>query len=741
MDILGTERNYASLSIRDLLEARDLYHYHLVHKSNVVGTAVGLYLIRRSDAWPTKKSPKTSEAPAVKPPRTLENSEVRDYSWPCILVFVSRWVDADEFRGGGQGLPPEDMVPKTLYLPDGRTVPVCVVQVSAATAQPNPIPPGQWPASPIGGGFPLVSDAQNLRRTASIGCLVTDGHTVYALTNRHVAGPAGTPIRAILRGDEVVIGQSSDKQLTRLPFSEVYSDFPSRRTWLTLDVGLVALNDLQDFTSQVYGLGEAGPLADLSERNISLRLIEARTVAFGAASGKLEGRIKALFYRHRSVGGFDDVSDFLIAPDADALAQTQPGDSGTVWHIAVEGPEPVLRPLALQWGGQSFLNASTSGGYNFALAASLSNVCRLLDVELVREHNTGARPYWGKVGHYSIGAYAVDAVISPKLATLMRANRDRVAFELGHLDPDAIDAVLDQAKVDGGFVPLADVPDIIWKAQIGKVRGGRKNGGNNPEGPTHYADIDQPLPDGRTLIDICTVDPTKISIEGWQRYYDELGHTSAKSRGLLPFRVWQFFDAMVDALRRKDVAAYVCAAGIVAHYVGDACQSLHGSYLNDGYPDGSGKDVHSAYETTMIDNQADVLFPLIAKEIARSASAPKSLANGHEVATAIFALMVRTAKSLPPATIVDAYIETGGGKSRRVTDTLWGLFGKKTAIAMADGAKILALIWDSAWIAGQGDKLPQSKLSSIDKADLQKLYEDPNFVPSLILNDIGPVLK
>ena len=37
MDILGVERNYASLSTKDLLEARDQYHWHLINKSNVVG--------------------------------------------------------------------------------------------------------------------------------------------------------------------------------------------------------------------------------------------------------------------------------------------------------------------------------------------------------------------------------------------------------------------------------------------------------------------------------------------------------------------------------------------------------------------------------------------------------------------------------------------------------------------------------------------------------------------------------
>ena len=35
--------DFSSLSLKDLIEARDLYHFHLMDKANVVGTAIGLY--------------------------------------------------------------------------------------------------------------------------------------------------------------------------------------------------------------------------------------------------------------------------------------------------------------------------------------------------------------------------------------------------------------------------------------------------------------------------------------------------------------------------------------------------------------------------------------------------------------------------------------------------------------------------------------------------------------------------
>ena len=49
MDYFPSERPYSSLSVFDLLEARDQFHVHLMHKANVVGTAIGRYLIRIAD--------------------------------------------------------------------------------------------------------------------------------------------------------------------------------------------------------------------------------------------------------------------------------------------------------------------------------------------------------------------------------------------------------------------------------------------------------------------------------------------------------------------------------------------------------------------------------------------------------------------------------------------------------------------------------------------------------------------
>ena len=103
--------------------------------------------------------------------------------------------------------------------------------------------------------------------------------------------------------------------------------------------------------------------------------------------------------------------------------------------------------------------------------------------------------------------------------------------------------------------------------------------------------------EGKTLLDI-TFDEKNIDIGIWDNFYDSLGEHA--SRGTLPFRVWQIYNEMVKFLKNKDIPRFVCAAGILSHYVGDACQPLHISQFYDGN-DQQSKGVHAKYETNMLD--------------------------------------------------------------------------------------------------------------------------------------------
>ena len=495
MNVLDVDKDFNMLSLRDLIAARDLYHLHLMAKQNVVGTAIGRYLIRKTDPWPSGRQEAVPQEDArgqtaAKEPRTLGNSEVRPYSWPCVLVFVDKWVRPGDVALAGMAA--NDMVPPTLYMPDGTRVPVCVVHAPVVDEAPPVTPPSHFPEHLMGGGYPLLINVQGEQRFASVGCLVTDGHVVYALTNRHVVGPPGTPVYARLGGRRVRIGVSSSKQLTRKLFEDLYPTWPGKHVFVNLDIGLVELDDTHEWTSQVYGIGTMGKLADLSVDNMSLRLIDSPVRAYGAASGPLTGKIWGLFYRYKSVGGFEYVADFLIGPRESAWPlRTRHGDSGTVWLLDTQDERAGLMPIAVQWGGHRFVTAAHGSIAPYALATCLSTVCSQLEVDVVRDWNLGVLDYWGAVGHYTIGTKACEYVRTPKLRNLMTANVSRISFAAEQINKNTTAGL---SKHD--FVPLADVPDLVWK--LGRFNRGR------PEHPNHFADMDTPNARGQTLLQSST---------------------------------------------------------------------------------------------------------------------------------------------------------------------------------------------------------------------------------------------
>ena len=741
MDFLSSDFDFNMLSLEDLLYARDAFHPHLMHKANVVGTGVGRYLIRKSDPYPPKK------APAKQGARTLENSEVREYSWPCVIVFVAKWAQPDEFRAGAE-LEPDDFIPNTIYLPDGRRVPVCVVEAPLVTEEPEPadgISLADAEERKLSGGYPIVTMVQGVEHVGSAGCLVSDGHTTYLLTSRHVAGPGGNRITATVGGRRIELGPVSDKQIGILPFERLYEPWPGKHIFVNLDVALIEVPDTRAWSAAIYRLGRLGPLADLSTQNLSLNVIGCPVRATGGVSGPLDGRVAALFYRYKAVGGREYVADFLIGSRGDEPLATRPGDSGSVWVVDDDdaGGDRFM-PMAVQWGGAVFGNAYER--LPFALATNLSNVCRELNVEIVRASQFSQFEYWGAVGHYTIGALACTQAKDGRLADLLSRNQNRISFK-----PSEIDTTVNDVSVPG-FVQLADVPDIVWKVKKSpKTPYGRKG----LENPNHYADIDL-AKDGQLSLDAQTPNATALKPDTWRAYYKAIGFSAVSERGLLPFRVWQIYKRMEQYVRDRDVNSYIAAAGVLAHYIGDACQTLHGSYLDDGdpfrNPDGTpstemlghGKGfahgVHTAYETAMLNVNYEALIKGV-KDALGASHGMALVADGRHAGFATIELMRRTRQRLEPMKIVEAYGALVKDKKTRTASTvLWTKFKDKTIANVADGCRTLAMLWESAWVNGGGDDIPDSKLKAISKKTLQKIYEDQDFLPSRALGQVDQFL-
>jgi hypothetical protein len=712
-------RNYSLLNLRDLLDARDHYHVHLAHLPHVVGTAVGRYLVHEKDWWYTHQPGIDADAPkSFRPPtspRTLFNSAVRPWSWPCVLVFVNEWRERRSFAQE-----PDCMVPRALYLPDGRVVPTCVVLVEEQKVSAGSDYHLSFPRTLVGGGCLTLADVQGCTHIGSIGCLVTDGDLTYALTNRHVTGDPGREICTSQHGRRVRLGISDEKQIGDKVFPSAYPGWAGDNTRLQIDAGLIRIDDLNGWTSQVVGIGPIDEWMDLNTDTLTLDMITQPVRAFGAASGLLRGEIAALFYRYGVAGGTEYVTDFLIRPHPKSRS-TVHGDSGTLWlwEQKVNDQKIRLRPMAIQWGGHLWTDSSGNKGRTgtFALATSISLICRELGVTVVRDCASNLPQYWGDVGHYTIGFFACDGM-KGRLGTLMKANQLNVSYPHDSI----LSSTLIKKRGPDGFVPLADVPDRIW-AHGETIRGGADK-------PNHFADMDQKDPShgGKTLLELCR-DPANVNPDFWLAYYEKIGDSS---RGLLPFRVWQFFDEMRDAAKKKDVTRFVAAAGTCAHYVGDACQPLHCSFLHDGYPDGRGAGVHSAYEDKMLRSHAPEILSELTKALSSKTGKVSPPKNGHEAAVAIVELMRRTFQTIPPADIVDAFVKK---------KDLWSEFGSDTVKVIRDGVRTLQAIWQGAWAAGNGDGIGQARLVAAHTGELIKLYRNKNWVPSKSLRTIKDVLQ
>lgn len=759
---------FGQLSLRDLLDARDQYHVHLMRHPNVVATAVGRYRIRRRDSWPTKTG---SGKVHGKYPRDLNNSEVRYYSWPAILVFVDDWQNPAKLAKT-----PGALLPERVDLPDGRSVPICVIQ--APKESQNEVEPIEvtHPLNNLGGGSPVVADVQGRQYAATIACLTSDGHTVYALTNRHVVGAPGEIVYSPLGGRLERIGVSSEKQLTRLPFTTLYPGWPGRDVYVNLDVGLIEIDNLDQWTANIRSVGQMGRMVDLSVHNLSLALIGSHVRGTGAATGDMLGEIAALFYRYKTNGGFEYVADVLIGPRAPRPSgrrsratprlATHPGDSGTLWLLEPskeakaggdgakpDAEPPEYLPLALQWGRNMLYSGAAAQPQSYVLATFLSRVCAELGVDPVRNWNLDQPDTWGALGHFSIAARAQNALSSrfPKLVTLIRNNASIISHDDATLLNGSF-AGLGTAK----FVPLADVPDFFWKPRIAKQGFARPF-----EGPNHFADMDQPDPNGKTLLDLCRkVD--FIDADKWETFYDSVRDLmkdtpiEAKHRGLLPFRVWQIFDAMVGFVSEGKMPQFVCAAGVLTHYVGDACQPLHISYLHDGDPlqkvtytfkkgkhEGEteerplGQGVHSAYEDGMVTTgRRKILDGLKATP---KATKSEMIDSGFEAAKRTIAMMRDTFNTIPPVEIVKAYAGFEG-KPKEQNDFLWKKFGKQTIKVMQGGSHLLAVLWESAWALGDGDHKVTST-RALKQSEAMTICGKPDFLPSVTVDRIRKLLK
>jgi hypothetical protein len=724
--------DFSALSLKELIEAREAYHVQLANLPNVIGTAVGRYLIRADD--PRAEDPRASP-PQNKPPRTIDNVTIKSWSWPAVLVFVDTWQEIGEFHTN-----PEDYIPPRLSLPDGRSAPTCVVAAPSLPRYERTIEQPNFARDRIAVGNAILRDAQAQERIGTISCLATDGADVFALTSAHVVGNEGRDIFGIDElGHRIQVATEASAIRKAIPFAEAYPGWPGTRMYLNVDVGMVRVTDVSEWNARLLDGRRIGPVLNLSIDTLNLDLVGCPLKGYGAASREMTGQVTALFYRYRSMGGADYVADIMIGPRKVAeTVETRPGDSGAIWlwdaaadEAADQNQDSVKqaivepRPLAIQWGAYGAGGApGAQTERQFALATSLSLACRLLEVEFIRDLGYERGQFWGKTGHYKVAWSACALVQDADLLQLLKVNRDKISVSDSELSAGQVP--MDNDKT---FIALADVADLYWRAA-------RPNDAAN-----HFADMDNPNaedPDNPghkiTLLDAWKKPGTR-NTGYWNRYYD-LAKVTNEHKGALPFRAWEVYELLVKYAREAKLVEFVCAAGCVGHYLGDACQPLHVSYLHHGHPDRPEEaPVHSTYETKMLDRFVNELIQGVNDGL-RGKSATKFFTGGSAAADHIVQTMATTLSTLDPERIIEVFV-ANPGKPR--LNEMWSRLRADTIACIVNGAIGLAEYWESAWREGRGD--PNAKplpvnMPEIGDTDLMKLYRDKTFMPSNILSQM-----
>jgi hypothetical protein len=607
------------------------------------------------------------------------------------------------------------------------------------------------PPSPVGGGYPIFTNVQGRRHTGTVACLVTDGRSRYALTNRHVAGPTGTEVYPSTSFRSTRLGQTAGS-IGRLPFNDVWPMLPPSRSTSPLDAALLELDDVDDVTAKVFrpierhgaavpGGAVLGPIININELALDLDWIGRELNAFGAVSGTMRAKILGLLYRYIDEGGTDYTCDLLLTSD-DGTTTMHPGDSGTLWTYVDHANRQ--RPFALQWGGEHHRFNYGDQLQTFALATFLSNATRALNVRVETDLNVEGPEYWGQTGHFIIGELTPDFVRDKDLRAFFAANRDLISNN---------PKTPWQTAKPQDFVGLADVPDIVWRNTRMKT-----------EGSNHYIDLD--LTGFKKFKDV-TVSEVLTSSDydpqAVQDLYDDANtdpHRPPDSHhkgelktfdGMLPWRVGQLFNIMVQAVAKGNLDLFFVAAGTCAHYVGDGCQPLHGAKWTNGRP-GEPPGAHAMYEDTMLDdNDAfdETLRAYVKANLSTRRIPAAPINTGKAAAKAVHQLLSSVQTLMPPNDILDLYQKllkehtkaNGTHDKVGIAHDMWDVLGQPTLKAMFDGCDALAFIWESAWKAGTakaGAKPPKlasrSGPATLDPAALNKLVADHTVCQSFALD-------
>jgi hypothetical protein len=190
---------------------------------------------------------------------------------------------------------------------------------------------------------------------------------------------------------------------------------------------------------------------------------------------------------------------------------------------------------------------------------------------------------------------------------------------------------------------------------------------------------------------------------------------------------------MVNYIKNADMSKFVCAAGILSHYIGDACQPLHASKFHDGRPENPNeRGVHSSYETKMLDRFAADTIGKVNTNL-QNVTVNSDELGGHNAAISLIRLMLRCMQILSSLEIIEVFNQ--GSNTNNRLKYMFELLRNKTASCLAEGCIKLASVWENAWTEEDGNQIDDNNLASVNSIELKNLYENRDFLSAYSLQD------
>jgi hypothetical protein len=223
-----------------------------------------------------------------------------------------------------------------------------------------------------------------------------------------------------------------------------------------------------------------------------------------------------------------------------------------------------------------------------------------------------------------------------------------------------------------GMVEMTNVPDKYWKALPTRTI----------ETPTHYFHADAYYTDPGSFHLI-----PRIYSQAVAKYTKDF----VDSNGTAVWRIQQFYDMGVAAIKRQDFKTALQAAGVMSHYLGDTSQPLHNTENYDGQLTNQ-KGIHKFFETTNLDaNDLQSIVKVTTQQAQSLLKNPAFLKHfDGPLIQVIFNEMTRAYKVKDRVLRID---KEQGREGQGAVNQL------KIAISrMADGSATLTLILDRMWM-------------------------------------------